>query len=161
MKYNFIAYKKQSCDYARGCLVASYRSDFVNEWNLDKEILIGWWAKYLTFNATQLDHNEKGYVVTIYKDGQQLWDEWQHCGETCYVFSDETEEACIQAENLLKAEIQEIHEKAVAFSEMQVAEYEKEIADKKAEKEKQEAAIELEKKRKIYEQLKGEFTTHQ
>lgn len=73
-RFLLVAYKPQSADYSRGCLMASYHADHVVHNQLAHYQLINLWAGYLLKNLN-LDYNEAGYDFFIFKDGVQVWKE--------------------------------------------------------------------------------------
>lgn len=56
--YTFHAYKPDSSDICMGCLMASYSSDEIFEYELDEDGVIDTWSTVL---STSLDTGERGY----------------------------------------------------------------------------------------------------
>jgi hypothetical protein len=69
MSYLLIAYKPDSYDYCRGCLMDSYSSDFQQSQHEDRAKLIEQAAE---LDAYETRSGEEGYSVTIYADGERM-----------------------------------------------------------------------------------------
>jgi len=69
--YLLIAYKPNSSDYCRGCLMASYSSDFIKEDNLDQDELIKTLAD-IYYKNKHLAGFESGYDYWIYSNAIQV-----------------------------------------------------------------------------------------
>lgn len=77
--YTLIAYKPNSASYCRNCLMESYSSNFVLEVHLSREELIKNWVDILV-KKDDLGHSERGYGITILRDGYKAFD-----NNYCYV----------------------------------------------------------------------------
>jgi hypothetical protein len=75
MIITILAYKSDSDDYCRGCVMARYSSDFQWKSSMDRgeieEFLAG-----LMFANKHLDHGEAGYEITFLFNGEECNDEW-------------------------------------------------------------------------------------
>lgn len=75
MIITILAYKSDSDDYCRGCVMARYSSDFKWKSSMDRgeieEFLAG-----LMFDNKHLDTNESGYEITFLFNGEECNDEW-------------------------------------------------------------------------------------
>lgn len=76
--YLLVAYKPDSADYCKGCLMASYSSDFVRYNNLSREDLVKRWGELLAKNMN-LEFGEAGYIFHIFEDGVEMWGEAGAC----------------------------------------------------------------------------------
>lgn len=158
--YIFIAHKRDSADYCRGCLMQSYASDFVYEYALNKEELITTWADYLAKNK-KLQCNEAGYDFYIWKHGIQIYKETWEYVDNISVLDDKTvdfnfnqledEKGKLVVETLEIMKLAELKAQEIAQNEIRKL---KEEYDKKFIKEAEES-----KKRRFleYEKLKKEF----
>lgn len=72
--YTFIAYKRNSDDYCRGCHMASYGSDFICLHNLTQAELTKEWAHVIEKNAA-MAANEMGYRTTILRGAIRVVDD--------------------------------------------------------------------------------------
>lgn len=68
LNYTLVAYKENSDDYCRGCVMARYDSDFEYLTTQSEEELISWWASYKTMNAF-MEYNESGYGFFFFING--------------------------------------------------------------------------------------------
>jgi hypothetical protein len=71
-RFTFVAYKSDSADYCRNCLMANYAADHIVENMLTDKQLIEKWGTCL-FRNKNLRINERGYDVWIFKNGIQIW----------------------------------------------------------------------------------------
>lgn len=67
--YTFIAYKPESCCYAKGYAVEDYPSDFVYQTGLQKHIIIKTFKQYA--NMT-LQDSEDGYDIFVLFNGVEI-----------------------------------------------------------------------------------------
>lgn len=161
-RFLFVANKPSSSDYCRGCLMASYSSDYIMENMLTAEQLVKQWAECLHRNMN-LDCNEAGYEFHIFKDGIKVWNEtystwdggqrYEYESDDYYAHYSELE-AQEQAD---QGEINDLHAQAKALAEqMQNGQKEKERQEAEAKRLKEEADAK-ERRRKEFERLKEEF----
>lgn len=68
MLYTLIAYKENSSDYCRGCLMDSYSSDFEAWTGAEAEELAERWAKLRDRNRN-MRHGESGFDFLLFIDG--------------------------------------------------------------------------------------------
>lgn len=68
MLYTLVAYKSNSSDYCRGCLMASYGSDFELWTGTELETLADRWASLLDRNR-KMERGEDGFEVTLLING--------------------------------------------------------------------------------------------
>lgn len=152
--YIFIAYKPDSDDYCRGCVVARYGSDFVHEPTNDAQRLAKIWGNCLFKNKT-LDCNEVGYDIIIYRNGQIGYDTSNSSGFTNdgidYDAEDWKEQE--QAQKLTQADLEEILKQAEIIADQKV-ELKKAEEQAEANRKQQE---EQDRRRAEFERLKKEF----
>lgn len=161
-RFTFVAYKPSSSDYCRNCLMASYSSDHVVENMLDAEQLVQRWASVLHKNMN-LDCNEAGYRVHVFKDGILVWDEqystWD--GDGRFEFgSDEYHAAYDEREareNAALEEINSLHTSSQVMAERMQAAQQEARAKVKRKQEEKEMAEAKERRRLEYEKLSKEF----
>lgn len=161
-KYLFIARKDDSADYCRGCLMASYSSDFEVRNHLSEDELVRAWAEYLYQNM-KLRFNESGYEFHIFENGVKVWEGdsavWD--GEYRYEYDSEEYWAKYETFDTLRTEAQnqivQIYNKALAIAMKRKEDFvakEKREAEEKALKE---AEAAKEQRRKEFEKLQAEF----
>lgn len=139
--YTLIAYKPNSDSYCRGCLMASYSSNFSLAYNLNRDSLIESLTLLLVYNKN-LEVNEDRYNFIILDDNRKLYDTIQNCTDASDEDRDVIKEVLNQADRIASSMVlAEKIEKA-----------------QREEREKQRAAKQAEESRRIlYEQLKAEF----
>jgi hypothetical protein len=67
--YTFIAYKPDSSDYAYGCCLENYGSNFVYENDLSRDTMINLFKRCL---EKKLKHNEEGYDIIVLFNGVEI-----------------------------------------------------------------------------------------
>lgn len=165
MTYLFIANKENSTDYCRGCLMASYDSDFYMENHLTDEALVKFWAEYL-YRNDNLSVNEAGYQIAIFSGGIKVWDDTEG-GPTWDGFNQYDTEALDNSPGLYeeleereaadKKQINALRKQAQAVVQARIA---NELAQKqKLERKEKKAQEDRDKKERFrtFQELKKEF----
>jgi hypothetical protein len=154
-RFILVAYKPNSNDYCRGCLMASYSGDFEVENHLTAEELTKKWATFINRNIS-LRINEAPYQFYIFKNGIKVWNEYYPSwdGEKIYGYdSDETDALANEDQKEINAIYNEAH--ALAKQEYK-SRLEKEAAAK-VEQQQADNARAKEDRLKIYTKLQAEF----
>jgi hypothetical protein len=162
----FIAYKSDSQDYCRNCLMASYHGDFIVENHIDSEKLVEKWSELLYKNLN-LGCNESGYKFYIFKNGIKVYDEYRATWDGAEIYGYNTDEYyehltdLEEQESKDSLEISEIYTKAKELAD--IKQNNKILGEKHKENEKRlkRAAEDKEKRRIEFEMLKKEFEENQ
>jgi hypothetical protein len=72
-RFTFVAYKEDSADYCRNCLMASYESHHVVSTMITEQELIKEWAKCLLMDSNARI-NERTHDYWIFKNGIKVWE---------------------------------------------------------------------------------------
>jgi hypothetical protein len=159
--YLFIARKDDSADYCRGCLMASYSSDFEIQNYLSREELVEKWVDYLYKNMN-LDINESGYNFYIYENGVQVWKDrcaewdgqWRFEYDTEEYWDNEYDGAIAQA---AMQRISSCYEEAKALAEKRKQDEENQKRAKEEAARVKESVAAQERRRQEFQKLKTEF----
>ena len=150
--YILIAYKPNSEDYRRNCLMASYSSDHEVHSDLDDEELIIRWADYLYKNLN-LSYGERGYRFWLFKDGVKVIEESQFCyyydGDGDEDEDDDKEEVCG-----IISELEEKANKLAKEKHQKILDDKRKVENERRLKQEQEDLL---RRRAEYEKLKNEF----
>ncbi len=159
MLYTLIAYKSNSSDYCRGCLMASYGSDFELWTGTEVEALADRWASLLDRNRNR-ERGEDGFEITLLINGVpapysyvEEFDKNQEARDALWAQQEELSQVFDDAKALAELKLRLIDEarEAAALAAKRQAEMAAEEAARKA------AAAKERADRAEYERLAAKF----
>lgn len=140
--------------------MASYRSDYIFSNHLDENALVLEWADVL-FKNKNLDYSEKGYIVSVFCDGIQVWNDNCSCYDFPYFedkeIEDGYEESFMSCKNAAIANIEKIYERAFQAAQILYNNEQERKAKELAANQHTQEAVDKVQRRLEFERLKKEF----